>query len=208
MTTAAEPSFLIKICGITNEEDAQHAIESGANALGFNFSRKSPRHLTPERAHEIVSAVAGPYRKVGIFVDATTEELRHAGRTVPLDTLQLHGSMPELPLGFHIWRAVASDALPQEADPRVEAYLIDSAGDGHGGSGKTFDWSLAAAFPYRKIVAGGLNETNAADAIRSCSPWGIDACSCLEAHPGKKDPDRVRNFLRAILAVANQEVNI
>lgn len=208
MTTVAEPSFLVKICGITNEDDARHAIESGANALGFNFSRKSPRHLTPERAHEIVSAVPGDYRKVGIFVDATAEELEHAGRLVPLDTLQLHGSMPELPFGFRIWRAVPAHALPKEGNPRIEAYLIDSAGEGQGGSGKTFDWSLAAAFPYRKIVAGGLNESNAAEAFRACAPWGIDACSCLEAHPGKKDPERVRNFLRAILAVANQEVNI
>lgn len=209
MATPANPSFVIKICGITNEEDARLAIEHGANALGFNFSRKSPRHLTPERAREIVSAVVGSYRKVGIFVDAATEELEYAGRTVPLDTLQLHGSIPDvLPSGFHIWRAVPANKLPKEADSRVETYLIDSAGEGQGGSGKTFDWSLAAAFPYRKIVAGGLNESNAADAIRACSPWGIDACSCLELHPGKKDSDSVRNFLRAILAVSNQEINI
>ncbi len=208
MKKAADPSFLIKICGITNEEDARHAIESGANALGFNFWRESPRRLTPERAHEIVSAIAGSYRKVGIFVDATTEELQQAGRIVPLDTLQLHGSIPELPSGFHIWRAVSADALPETPDPRIEAYLIDSRSDVHGGSGKTFDWSLAESFPYRKIVAGGLDESNAADAIRACAPWGIDACSCLEAHPGKKDPERVRNFLRAILAVANQDMKI
>lgn len=208
MTSDAEPAFLIKICGITNEEDARHAIENGANALGFNFSRTSPRHLTPERAHEIVTAVEGSYRKVGIFVDATAKELQDAGRIVPLDTLQLHGSIPDLPAGFHIWRAVSAQALPKNPDPRVEAYLIDSAGEGHGGSGKTFDWSLAESFPYRKIVAGGLNESNAAEAIRACAPWGIDACSCLEAHPGKKDPDRVRNFLRAILAVANQDMEL
>jgi len=208
MVPAAKPSFVIKICGITNEEDARHAIEEGANALGFNFAQKSPRHLTPEQAHQIVSAVPGSYRKVGIFVDATTEDLRRAGRIVPLDTLQLHGSVPELPAGFHIWRAVSAQALPDQPDPRIEAYLIDSAIEGQGGTGKTFDWSLAESFPYRKIVAGGLNESNAAEAIRACAPWGVDACSCLEAHPGKKDPERVKNFLRAILAVANQDMDI
>lgn len=209
MTPTAKPSFVIKICGITNEEDARHAIESGANALGFNFAKKSPRHLTPAEAHRIVSAVPGAYRKVGIFVDATREELQQAGRIVPLDTLQLHGSVPEqLPTGFHVWRAVSAHALPDKPDPRIEAYLIDSAIEGQGGTGKTFDWSLAESFPYRKIVAGGLNESNAAEAIRACAPWGIDACSCLEAHPGKKDPERVKNFLRAILAVSNQDMEI
>jgi phosphoribosylanthranilate isomerase len=209
MTAPTDTGMVIKICGITNEEDARHSIEHGANALGFNFYPKSPRYITPERARQIVSAVKGSYRKVGIFVNPTLEELRHAGETVPLDTLQLHGTVPEIPFGYRVWRAVPADELPKESDPRVEAYLIDTPSDKHGGSGKTFDWSLAADFPHpKKILAGGLNESNVADAIRACSPWGVDACSLLESHPGKKDQEQIRNFLRAILAVSNQEINI
>jgi phosphoribosylanthranilate isomerase len=208
MTAPTDTGLVIKICGITNQDDARHAIEHGANALGFNFYPKSPRYITPERAHEIVSAVVGSYRKVGIFVNPTLDELRHAGQTVPLDTLQLHGIVPEFPSGYRIWRAVPADALPEESDPRIEAYLIDTPSENYGGSGKTFDWSLAADFPHRKILAGGLNDSNVTEAIRACSPWGVDACSLLEAHPGKKDEELVRNFLRAILAVSNQEIII
>ncbi len=209
MTAPTDTKMVIKICGITNAEDARHSIEHGANALGFNFYRHSPRYITPQKAGEIVAAVPGSYRKVGIFVDPTFEELQDAGDAVPLDTLQLHGDLGGFPDGYHIWRAVPADALPEEADPRVEAYLIDTPSDGHGGSGKSFDWSgAAAAFPHRKIVAGGLNESNVAEAIRVCSPWGVDACSLLEMHPGKKDHNRVRDFLQAIIAVSSQDIEL
>jgi hypothetical protein len=87
----------------------------------------------------------------------------------------------------------------------VEAYLLDTPTPHHGGSGKTFDWSLAASFPHRVIIAGGLDAANVVKAIRIASPWGVDACSRLESAPGKKDPQKVRAFVRAAFAAAHQE---
>jgi phosphoribosylanthranilate isomerase len=191
--------FIVKICGITNEEDARVALESGANALGFNFWTGSSRYVSGERAAEIIASVPGDYLKVGVFVDAVDPHPR-----VPLDVLQLHGSCA-LKGAHRIWRAVAgSDPVPA-TDDRIEAWLLDSVAR-HGGSGKTFDWKLAARFPHRAILAGGLDESNVGEAVRIASPWGVDACSRLESSPGKKDAQKVRAFVREALAALHQEM--
>lgn len=200
-------SFIVKICGITNEEDARAAIDAGANALGFNFYQRSPRSTTPQRAREIAASVLGDYLKVGVFVNASEPELLQTAAEVPLDILQLHGDRCALPLSttLRIWRAIAATS-PPPANAAIEAYLLDAPTPHHGGSGKTFDWTLAARFPHRAIIAGGLDATNVADAIRIASPWGVDACSRLESSPGKKDAQRVRDFIHAACAAARQEV--
>jgi phosphoribosylanthranilate isomerase len=90
----------------------------------------------------------------------------------------------------------------------AEAYVLDAPSTNFGGSGRCFDWSLAAAFAYRKIVAGGLDATNVADAIRTAQPWGVDACSRLEASPGKKDSQRVRDFVNTALTARPQEIHL
>jgi phosphoribosylanthranilate isomerase len=200
-------SFIVKICGITNEDDARAAIDAGANALGFNFYRRSPRCITPQRAREIAASVPGDYLKVGVFVNATEPELLQAAAEVPLDILQLHGDRCALPLAtsLRIWRAIAATSALPTANAAIEAYLLDTPTPRHGGSGKSFDWNLAARFPHRVIIAGGLDATNIADAIRIASPWGVDACSRLESSPGKKDAQRVRDFVRAALSAARRE---
>jgi phosphoribosylanthranilate isomerase len=194
-----EPAFVIKVCGITDEEDGRAALAAGANALGFNFYRKSPRYITPRRAGEIAEALGPGYLRVGVFVNAAITDLLAIGSEVPLDVLQLHGDQCEIPGGtsHRVWRSVRGDGPIPEPDPRVEAYLLDTYTSEFGGSGRTFDWSKARDFPYRAIVAGGLNAANVADAIASLQPWGVDACSCIESRPGKKDGKRMRAFVRA-----------
>lgn len=190
--------FIVKVCGITNEEDARVAVESGANALGFNFWPRSPRYVSHQRVAEITAAVAGHYLKVGVFVDAYGPEPQ-----VGLDVLQLHGDCAFA--GSHrIWRAIAASDEAAAQDNRVEAWLLDSSR--RGGSGKTFDWKLAARFPHRAILAGGLDASNVAEAVRIASPWGVDACSRLESSPGKKDAHKMRSFIEAALAALRQEV--
>lgn len=199
--------MIVKICGITNQEDARVAIEAGANALGFNFYERSPRYITPQRAREIAAAVPGYYLKVGIFVKAPVAELLQVASAVPLDVVQLHGDSVGLPPSqvVRVWRALPATASPPPAHPAIEAYLLDSPSPRYGGSGDIFDWALAAAFPHCAIIAGGLDATNVAEAIRVASPWGVDACSRLESAPGKKDAQRVRDFVRAALSTAGQE---
>ena len=195
-------AFIVKICGITNEADARVAIESGANALGFNFWPPSPRFISPQRAREIAAAVPGDCLKVGVFVNASSADMTETAAEVQLDILQLHGDCA-LAGWPRIWRAIsASDAVPLE-DGRVEAWLLESAR--HGGSGQTFDWKLAAGFPRRAILAGGLDGANVAEAVKIASPWGVDACSRLESSPGKKDPRKIREFVREALAALHQE---
>ncbi|MBV9155215.1 MAG: phosphoribosylanthranilate isomerase [Acidobacteriaceae bacterium] len=184
--------LIIKICGITNEEDARIAIEAGANALGFNFHPASPRYIDPRRAREIIRVIPGSFLKVGVFVDLSEDAVNQT----PLDVLQIHGSGRTN--GHHrIWRAIQPGDPIQ--DPDAEAYLMDAAAEGSGGSGKTFNWKLAAGSPVPIIIAGGLDGTNVAEAIRIAQPRGVDACSRLESSPGKKDPRRVREFVQAAL---------
>lgn len=191
--------FIVKICGITNEEDARVAVESGANALGFNFWPGSPRYLSRERAAQIIASVPGDYLKVGVFLDASDTE-----PPVGFDVLQIHGNCAFT--GSHrMWRAIAGNQSVSCSDHRIEAWLLDSVAHG-GGSGQTFDWKLAARFPHRAILAGGLDASNVAEAVRIASPWGVDACSRLESAPGKKDMQKVRAFVREALAALHQEI--
>ena len=202
--------FIVKICGITCEEDARIAVEAGANALGFNFYRKSPRYVAPEIAAEIMERVSGDYLKVGVFVLGRPDA--PAGvEALSLDVIQLHGrsEMGEFPPHGRIWRALPAGAAALPGG-NFEAFLLDTATRGHGGSGQTFDWNLARGLSRRVIVAGGLDGTNVAEAIRIAQPWGVDACSRLECAPGKKDAQRVRTFLRAALAAmrASEEIKV
>ncbi len=206
MSSAGDPRFLVKICGITNEEDARFAIQAGANALGFNFYPRSPRYVTPARARQIAESVSASFLRVGVFVNAGVQELRSTAALVPLDVLQLHGEACALPppeIG-RVWRAINPAQTP-DADAAIEAYLLDPAGASYGGSGHIFDWTLAANFPGRAIIAGGLDGANVAKAIEAAMPWGVDACSRLESSPGKKDPALVRAFVHAARA-ANQKL--
>jgi phosphoribosylanthranilate isomerase len=166
---------IVKVCGITNEADASAAIDAGADALGFNFWPKSPRFVEDQAwMHEL------PITKVGIFV----------GKALPpdwLDVAQVYGSA--LPEYVRVWRAVK----PGDPLEGAEAFVMDVSE----GTGRTFDWALAADLPAKIVLAGGLDAGNVGDAIRTARPWGVDACSRIESAPGRKDHGRLREFVAA-----------
>jgi len=191
---------IVKICGITRLEDARQAVEAGADALGFNFWPGSVRYVTAERAGEIIAGLGVPVLKVGVFVDATPATVETTARVAGLDVAQIHGSAVEAP-AMRWWQAwsAKSDGLRERMEgSSAEAHLIDTpAGALRGGTGKTFDWSLACGLPGRIVLAGGLGPDNVAVAIRIVRPWGVDACSRLEREPGLKDHAKVAEFIRA-----------
>ena len=209
--------MILKICGITNQEDATAAVEGGANAIGFNFYPPSPRYVAPERAAEI-GTPAG-VRRVGVFVNETRERVEEVARMAALGVAQLHGdeTPAEYPAGLAVWKAarvtVDFDLSQYDGCP-AEALLLDGpAAEMYGGSGKSFDWSLAGkkaggpataagtpARPTRIVLAGGLDASNVAQAIALARPWGVDACSRIESAPGKKDLKKMRAFLEAARA--------
>ena len=197
--------FLIKICGITHEQGAAAALDAGANALGFNFYPRSPRYVTPERAAEIIKTTRGDYLRVGVFVNAGSGELRQTAERVPLDVLQLHGDQSaSLPSPYRLWKSADPSQPPTDSASRFEAYLLDTPSKEFGGSGVTFPWQWAVQFPHRFLLAGGLDADNVAEAIAIARPWGVDACSRLESCPGRKDAQRVREFVRAAQTAAHQ----
>ena len=190
--------FIIKVCGITNEEDAQVAIEAGANALGFNFYEKSPRYITMEHAREIIEAIPGDYLKVGIFVDPAPGEMTAVALKVALDVVQIYGQLrAQWGQTWRVWQAVKPGETKQLSG--ADAYLMDTPSSAFGGSGKAFDWMLARG-RHDIIIAGGLHAANVAEAIATASPWGVDACSRLESSPGKKDAAKLRAFVSAARA--------
>lgn len=196
--------MMVKICGITNLDDALAAAEAGASALGFNFYPDSPRYLAPETARAVIEALPAGVLKVGVFVDAPAAMLAALAGALALDVVQLHGASPEFPRGLRIWRAVrATEDLDFAGLGSIpaEALVLDTPSETlHGGTGRSFDWSIARRAPQRVILAGGLDETNVRQAIEAARPWGVDACSRLESAPGRKDHARVRRFVEAALS--------
>ena len=196
--------MILKICGITNPEDAAAAVAGGASALGFNFYLQSPRYVAPERAAEIVTPK--DVRRVGVFVNETRERIEEIARIARLDVAQLHGDeqIAEYPDTITVWKAARVDSafdFSLYADCPAEALVLDGpAGELYGGSGQTFDWRLVATARKRVILAGGLDASNVAEAIVIARPWGVDACSRLERQPGKKDHDKMNAFLTAAQA--------
>jgi len=195
--------MMVKICGITSREDATAAADAGAAALGFNFYPKSPRYLTREAAASILAVLPAAVSKVGIFVNEPSERVAALAGALGLDIVQLYGET-DAPAGLRVWKAVR--VSPQfrwselEAFP-AEAFLLDTASQElYGGTGKTFDWALARGTGRKVILAGGLDETNVREAIRTAQPWGVDACSRLESSPGHKDHHKVARFIAAALS--------
>ncbi|MGP8245029.1 MAG: phosphoribosylanthranilate isomerase [Bryobacteraceae bacterium] len=192
---------ILKICGITNQEDASAAIDAGANAIGFNFYPASPRHLTPERAAGIESPPG--VRRVGVFVNEAPARVEEIARIAALDVAQLHGdeTAARYPHAIAVWKAArvtADFSFALYRDTPAEALLLDGpAGELFGGAGKAFDWSRAAESPKAIIIAGGLDASNVARAVELAHPWGVDACSRIESEPGKKDHRKMREFLQA-----------
>ncbi len=203
--------MMVKICGITNREDALAAIDEGAAALGFNFYARSPRYISPDEAAAIAVELPPGVWKVGVFVDEAPETVLRTARQVGLDIAQLHGSeKPEqYPRGIRVWKAIrVGPTFSMPGFVAAEAVLLDGPA-----SGQVFDWTLATAKPAGRpgrppqtesrphvILAGGLDAGNVREAIEQVHPWGVDACSQIESSPGRKDHLKMAAFLRAALA--------
>ncbi|MDT4897937.1 MAG: phosphoribosylanthranilate isomerase [Acidobacteriota bacterium] len=201
--------MIVKVCGITNLEDALAAVEAGADALGFNFYRQSPRYIAPEVARRITRQLPSTVMSVGVFVnESEPDEVARIMDSAGLTAVQLHGDeSPEycyqLRDRFTI-KAVRArgDFEPQIVrDYETDAILLDAyTADARGGTGRVVDWEVARR--VRELVpqlflAGGLSPENVAEAIAAVEPYAVDACSSLESAPGRKDTKRVGAFVAA-----------
>jgi len=205
--------MIIKICGITNLEDAVAAVAAGADALGFNFYKPSPRYITPQSAREIIGQLPQSIIKVGVFVnEESPDHVRSIAVEAGITAVQLHGD--ESPdycrdlAEFHVIKALAVSQdfdmqMPQRY--QVDAIMLDTKHDKlRGGTGRTFNWSIAQQLSKtipKLYLAGGLSPENAAEAIETVRPFAVDACSFLETRPGKKNHERLRAFVAAARSV-------
>ncbi|HEV7745090.1 MAG TPA: phosphoribosylanthranilate isomerase [Pyrinomonadaceae bacterium] len=205
---------LVKICGITNLDDALAAADAGADALGFNFYLRSPRYLAPQVSRTIIDRLLENYPNVltvGVFVNESLEAIREIAEVAGVAALQLHGNeSPEYCKalqGRHLIKAFSTSQgfVPEKVlDYDVRAVMLDAVDkDAFGGTGKLSDWSVARetrALVPKLFLAGGLSAENVADAINQVKPYAVDACSRLESAPGQKDQGRVRAFIAAVRA--------
>lgn len=194
----------VKICGITNLEDAEAAVAFGADALGFIFYKKSPRYIDPLRAAAITRALPPFVIKVGVFVDEALEEVSRVREDASLDRVQLHGdetpgycaeASPGVIKAFRIRGRADIERL---ALYDVSAFLLDTYVDGvPGGTGEAFNWEIAveASALRRIILSGGLTPGNVAMAIKTVRPYAVDVSSGVEAGPGKKDLEKMKKFI-------------
>jgi phosphoribosylanthranilate isomerase len=191
--------MMVKICGITNRDDAMAAVDAGVSAIGFNFYRDSPRYISTTGAAMIGEKIPASVWKVGVFVGESADTVAKIALDAGLDVAQLHG-MSEAS-GLRIWRAVpAGTEIPKQFTEAAEAILIDTPSDDVlGGTGETWKWSRVKEHTWKLIIAGGLDASNVRRAIEEAKPWGVDACSRLEKSPGLKDHEKMRNFVKAAL---------
>ncbi len=219
-------SIKVKVCGITNRNDAQAAITAGADLLGFIFHPGSPRCVTPDKARAILATIAPQnvnILTVGVFVNAHPETVARILDFCGLDTAQLHGEEPaeylgmdgdDSPLRGRVYKALrprsseeahelaGKYALPtpcRDSD-RLPAFLLDAYHPHlHGGTGQVSDWNMAAslAMHHPLLLAGGLSPANVSQAVQAVHPWGVDVASGVEAHPGCKDHVALRDFIAA-----------
>ncbi len=216
----------VKICGITNIEDARVAVAAGADFLGFICYSRSPRYVTPEEAGRIVAALRAeeaPVLTVGVFVNATRDEIERVMRIAGFDLAQLHGEEPPAlvramegrafkALRPHAVERAEADAaryLPAAPeDDRLPQLLVDAYHPGaYGGTGQVGDWRIAQVLVSRcprLLLAGGLTPDNVAAAIEQTRPWGVDVSSGVEARPRYKDHGRVWAFVMAARAAGGE----
>jgi phosphoribosylanthranilate isomerase len=189
--------MFVKICGITNREDALAAVDAGGRALGFIFYDRSPRGVTPEAVEPWLREIPADVWKVGVYVNESPARISEISSHLNLDIAQLHGSeLPEVyPSGIRVWKAIrVKGIIPETAGDPAEAILLDGPG-----SGQTFDWKLAATVTKPVVLAGGLTPENVRSAIDQASPWGVDIASGVESSPGRKDHARMKMFIKAAL---------
>jgi len=197
----------IKICGITNLEDALFATECGADSLGFNFYKKSPRYIEPQKAADIISQLPPLIMPVGIFVNEHEDRIREIQQLACIPAVQFHGDeSPEFcqRFGSHVIKAFQvrdKESLKAMAQYRVGAFLLDSYREGmRGGTGVSFDWHLAVvAKTFGKIIlAGGLTPENVLEAVKLVQPYAVDVAGGVEKEPGIKDYGKVKQFITEV----------
>lgn len=209
--------LVVKICGITNADDAHAAIEAGADALGFNCYRKSKRFVELEAASEWIEKLSGRARRIAVLVNPSWDEAIAISRLPCIDALQLHGAeTPQFCARLAAEKVCFGKALPASEDRLLETaqtfststIVLDSISQGDfGGTGETFPWGLARQFgerhpQLRLLVAGGLTPDNVAEAIKVARPFGVDVTSGVESAPGKKDHQRLQSFIAAARGVS------
>ena len=193
----------VKICGLTNYDDAVAAMDMGADLLGFNFYPKSPRYLPPEAAAAIIRKLPAFVDTAGVFVNASLDEIRRTIDLCCLNWVQLHGDeTPEFcrslnSVNVRTMKALrvkdASDIKNAE-EFFTDAILLDAFdAQKYGGTGITFDWNIVGHIGKRVFLAGGINPENAAEAVK-LGVYGIDVCSGIEAEPGKKDHEKMKKL--------------
>jgi len=207
----------VKICGITNVEDALLACEFGADAIGLNFYEKSPRCVSPFTASKIIGKLPPFVAAVGVFVNWQAAPVTSLAKALGFAAAQLHGDEPpklvneiakKVPVikALHLGKGSPLPPFPKYRG--AAAFLLDAPHSGHyGGTGHTTDWALAqtAAKSHRILLAGGLTPENVAEAILAVRPYAVDVTSGVEAKPGKKDPAKLRAFFEAVTR-ANQQL--
>lgn len=201
-------SVKVKICGITNLDDGQMAAEAGADLLGFIFHPSSARNVSFETAAEIISKLPAHIVKTAVFVNADRETIEHAISECGFNLLQFHGEeSPAFCLGFGVMSMKAfkvrdAASINRISEYKTDAWLLDSYSAAvAGGTGEIFNWSLATEvqkFGRPFFLAGGLTPDNVGEAIIKTRPFGVDVSSGVEAQPGKKDPLKVRAFIKRV----------
>ncbi|MBN2591950.1 MAG: phosphoribosylanthranilate isomerase [Sedimentisphaerales bacterium] len=193
----------VKICGITNYDDAVAAMDMGADLLGFNFYPRSPRYITPEKAEDIINQLPAFIDTAGVFVNASVEHIHEINSVCQLDWVQLHGDEdPDFcrSLLSHNVKTMKAIRVKDQADiERADSFFTDAVlldafdPDKYGGTGLTFDWNVIGHISKRVFLAGGINPDNAAAAVK-LGVYGIDVCSGIEAEPGKKDHNKMKKL--------------
>ncbi len=199
----------VKICGITNREDALKAAELGAWALGFIFTKKSPRYISPFKAKKIIEALPPFVTPVGVFVNQSEGAIKDIMNFCGISTIQLHGDESPQMCGrlgkkykvIKAFRVKEDFNISGLGEYPVAAYLMDTfAEDSFGGSGKTFNWDIlkGRTLPKPVILSGGLNPENVAAAVEALHPFAVDVSSGVEKEPGKKDFGKMEEFFSGI----------
>jgi len=193
----------VKICGITNYDDAAAALDMGADLLGFNFYPESPRFIPPEKAIEIINKLPAFIDLAGIFVNASIDQIHETKNLCQLDWVQLHGDEnPQFcrELLSHNVKVMKALRVKDSSDIKkadeyfTDAILLDAFNpEKYGGTGITFDWNIIGHIGKRVFLAGGINPDNAADAVK-LGVYGIDVCSGIESEPGKKDHKKMKKL--------------
>lgn len=195
----------VKICGITNREDALAAVEAGADALGFVFAEQSPRCVSPQKAAAIIAELPPFVQTVGLFVDAEPDRINWVADFCGLDLVQLHGDEDPDECAeirrrvIKAFRVKDASTLATLGRYKVAGYLLDAwSPDAHGGTGTKFDWTLLRGISRDCpiILAGGLAPDNVGEAVSLVKPYGVDVSTGVESSPGRKDPEKVKLFIR------------